>query len=336
MERSTIEILNELGIRVHSQKGDNYIIQCPSPTHEDKRPSCSVDIATGMFHCFSCGYGGGIHTLYKHMTGNKLKSDYSNTGYDTYNYVSKESKKVVKPKGDIELVDGEELSVFDNPRVMKYLESIGVSDEETIFDLEIKYTRYARYKSKYTPKLGSNGKENKGTAFVNRIIFPIYDENETLVNLEGRTFVGDTPKVLYVKNGLSDFVYNLDRCDPSKPLVVNEGLKNLLKIRNVEPNVVSIFGSNFSIKKQQLLIDRGFTDLILFLDNDRASFAMADKLDTTWDYDFRVCHSDVEGEDASDLTLRGIRTKINNSIDYGQWLMSRMRKEIENNEERYW
>lgn len=338
MEKSTAEVLNELGISF-TQKGNNYIMTCVSGSHVDKHPSMSMDIETGVFKCWGCNFKGNLHTLYKHMTGNKLDSGYHNTGYETYKYISKKKAKNLtesKPKGDIELVEGAECSVFDNPRVMQYLESIGVYDEETIYDLEIKYTKFARYKSKYTPEFDSEGKKIKGTAFVNRIIFPIYDSSENLVNIEGRSYVGDTPKVLYPRDALSNFVYNLDKCDPNMPLVVNEGLKNLLKIRNVYSNVISIFGSSFTLEKQKLLLDRGFTDLIMFLDHDEASFAMADKLDETWDYDFRVCVPDKYKDDASDLTLRAIKSKINNAEDYGQWLMNRMKKEFNSKLKEFW
>jgi hypothetical protein len=34
------------------------LVTCPF--HEDRRPSLSLDLAKGVFHCFGCGAGGGI------------------------------------------------------------------------------------------------------------------------------------------------------------------------------------------------------------------------------------------------------------------------------------
>lgn len=34
------------------------LVRCPF--HEDRRPSLSVDLDKGVFHCFGCGTGGGI------------------------------------------------------------------------------------------------------------------------------------------------------------------------------------------------------------------------------------------------------------------------------------
>jgi DNA primase len=39
-------------------KGDQVKILCPF--HPDEDPSCSVNLATGLFHCFSCHHAGNV------------------------------------------------------------------------------------------------------------------------------------------------------------------------------------------------------------------------------------------------------------------------------------
>jgi len=45
-------------------KGNDYVIKCISPDHEDRNPSMRIDKITGIFHCLSCGFKG---NLFKHF-----------------------------------------------------------------------------------------------------------------------------------------------------------------------------------------------------------------------------------------------------------------------------
>ena len=52
-------LLDSLDIKYLS-KGEDYLIKCINPDHDDKKPSMRVDKVTGIYHCFSCGYKGNI------------------------------------------------------------------------------------------------------------------------------------------------------------------------------------------------------------------------------------------------------------------------------------
>lgn len=43
--------------------GREYIIHCPNPKHPDRKPSCAVNLETGLWHCLSCGMGGDLVKL---------------------------------------------------------------------------------------------------------------------------------------------------------------------------------------------------------------------------------------------------------------------------------
>lgn len=43
--------------------GDEYHMVCPDPAHADTSPSCSVNLTSGYWHCFSCGVGGDLASL---------------------------------------------------------------------------------------------------------------------------------------------------------------------------------------------------------------------------------------------------------------------------------
>ena len=50
-----IDLLSEKGIKF-SVKGQDAIIACLNPEHDDNNPSLRVDRVTGIMHCFSCGF----------------------------------------------------------------------------------------------------------------------------------------------------------------------------------------------------------------------------------------------------------------------------------------
>ncbi len=64
--------LRGLGISGH-EYGDEFLTNCPKHFErtgkEDRNPSFSVNLNSGLFNCFSCGYSGGIHRLVADLKG---------------------------------------------------------------------------------------------------------------------------------------------------------------------------------------------------------------------------------------------------------------------------
>jgi len=56
-------LFTDLRVRYIGVSGDNYIIECPDPTHVDKHPSCYFHKKTLVYHCFGCGARGSIIDL---------------------------------------------------------------------------------------------------------------------------------------------------------------------------------------------------------------------------------------------------------------------------------
>ena len=42
--------------------GQDYVVKCLNPDHEDSNPSMRIDNITGIFNCFSCGFKGNLFT----------------------------------------------------------------------------------------------------------------------------------------------------------------------------------------------------------------------------------------------------------------------------------
>lgn len=60
--------LDELGIR-YKIAGDEAVALCPSPDHDDRKPSWGCNIRTGLHWCFSCGFGGSFARLVRAVRG---------------------------------------------------------------------------------------------------------------------------------------------------------------------------------------------------------------------------------------------------------------------------
>ena len=58
-----IDLLSERNIDF-TVKGQDAIISCLNPEHDDNNPSCRVDKITGIMHCFSCGFSGNLFTYF--------------------------------------------------------------------------------------------------------------------------------------------------------------------------------------------------------------------------------------------------------------------------------
>jgi CHC2-type zinc finger protein len=56
-------------VEVHNPRHHHGVIRCPSPDHEDRNPSCSVNLGNGYFKCFSCPAKGDIVDLHGLLGG---------------------------------------------------------------------------------------------------------------------------------------------------------------------------------------------------------------------------------------------------------------------------
>jgi hypothetical protein len=41
----------------------SVVVSCPSERHNDRHPSCAVNVKKNVFYCRSCGVGGGVLDL---------------------------------------------------------------------------------------------------------------------------------------------------------------------------------------------------------------------------------------------------------------------------------
>jgi DNA primase len=69
MSDPVLELLRDKNV-AFSISGKDYVTKCFNPEHNDSNPSFRIDKATGVAHCFSCGFKTNIFKFYGLLTNN--------------------------------------------------------------------------------------------------------------------------------------------------------------------------------------------------------------------------------------------------------------------------
>lgn len=107
------------------------------------------------------------------------------------------------------------------------------------------------------------------------MMFDFYDENDVLLTVKCRKpqkYKGGEPKEWYLPNfDNSPILYNMNKIDPTRPLVITEGMMDTMAvIESGYKNVVSIPGGTENLKFIERCYDwlEQFDKIILWFDND--------------------------------------------------------------------
>ena len=168
------------------------------PFHEDNTPSFIWNEKSNSFHCFSCNVNFGIIDLYMEQGLSYLEAVqklFEKTGIE-YNFGEKglaSKSSYVYPKREEE---------HDMTQVIEYLSKRKISERT------IKYT-----------DIQSDIHGN--------IVYNYYNDSDVLMNVKYRPshkIKKGEPKCWFQKGtGFTPVLFNMNKCDPSKPLVVTEG-----------------------------------------------------------------------------------------------------------------
>jgi DNA primase len=121
-----------------------------------------------------------------------------------------------------------------------------------------------------------------------RIVFPLYEAGN-LVGYAGRTTlpVSDTnPKWLFGKGLRKTFLYGLERCDPTKPLILCESLWAPLWFHEHGLQAASLMGSEMT-EEQEGCLDP-YPVITVALDNDAAGTEKAAAICARLKYKHRI------------------------------------------------
>jgi DNA primase len=267
-------ILRYLGI-AYQDKGDHYL--CRSPLRADHNPDFVVYKDRAFCVDYAGTYRGSLLRLFYKITGKLVKNaipsldfaeDESEVSWGFSSPREKEEKKEERRHGVV-IEEASIVSVYDDADAYRYCLSRGV-DEETIESWQVRYARRCRMHGVVDPKPGT-----PGTLFSHRILIPIVDAGETW-SVEGRIIRRDVDKktvrkVLYPRGCSVDTLFGIDHLKRDEPLVVVEGLMDLVRVRKVHPNSTCTFGIQIAPNQARMLND--FSKVILMPDSDKGGDA---------------------------------------------------------------
>ena len=239
----------------------------------DSRFHLGVNKKAGIFSCWVCKEGGTMIKLIKELEGISYKK--AHQLYENFCIFD------ITPKTPLELIIGvaQNDRVDPNQTIKRQVTTFLLPP--SILPLKIALKRYEQL-FKYIVGRGFTEEdvENWGEAyycfagkFQYRIIFPIY-LNGVLVNYVGRTIVKNPTRYLNCNNSeailpIKDCLFNYDSWKYKEPVVICEGIFDVLKIRKfTNYSTVGLFGKQISIHQLFLLKEKQPTKVWLFLDRD--------------------------------------------------------------------
>lgn len=282
------EIVKHFGLEGSYNERDK---SCSCPWHRDKTPSFIWNEKTNCFHCFSCGRNFGIIDLYLEQGMTYLEAVEKLFKQVDIEYNFNKRGVTLSPSRNYPKREN-----HDRTNTEKYLQSRGIS---------MKVINYADIQS-----------DSKGN-----VAFPYYNTDDVLMTMKYRLgFKYDKSSGMskcWSQPG-ADFVpllFNMNRVDPSKPLVITEGEIDALSVLEAGyNNVVSIPNGCSNMKWIEYNWDwlEQFDKIILWFDTDEPGIkARGDAIYRlgTW----RTYYIEIEPDD---LTPNGAHIKDANQLLY--------------------
>lgn len=300
-----------IGIKV-VKKGGNYWFS--SPFRDDRKPS--MICYTENFYCidFAGDFKGSIFKLFREITGKSLFNyfDVDNTFLldKTFeNALSKEKKRdSFKELSKVTInhtgASAEPVSMY--PKAMEYCKKRGITKEA------IEYFRI-----EYAENCMVNG-----TSYVNRLCIPI-EHKGTLISYEGRDITGEASrKVLYPMKSSVGTLFNFDRLDLTQPVVVVEGLMDLVRVWiHITKNVTTPFGVWLTETQEELF--NKIPKIVLLPDRDKGGDTLISKFDEFYSNEFEIAILPIEGSDPGDALLEDIQESYDNRISATKYFMDK-------------
>ena len=286
------EIFKKLKIKTFAETDEEIRMQCPSPAHEDSKPSCSFNKSKKVWFCHGCNAKGSLKALlesngiegdiHSHETPESLLKELNefnkNTeNEETYYYFRKEFKKIENET--------------DCPRYLS--ERLNI---ETIRHFNI----YVCH--------------NDNHIYKNRIIIPIH--NGQNLSFVARDYTNTAERKYLFPNGMpkSKFLFGDFHSDT---VILTEGVFDVMKMWEYGyKNCIAILGANLSQHQSQKLIKSGVKRLILYPDGDEGGIKlMKDSLSQHIFFDLEIMFSKW-GKDPSDMSQKEVNNAYNNRVSY--------------------
>lgn len=255
--------------------GNDVLIKCLNPEHDDRNPSMRIDRILGIFNCFSCGYKG---NLFKH--------------YDVEVSVPGMKAEKLKRKLNEIRATGVGLQMPEGwvPFTKEYR---GISA-----------STYAKF----------DAFQHFDSNFSGRINFPIKDGSGRIIAFQGRDESGTLPnKYMFTPKSIKLPLYPLVAPLQGKVILV-EGMFDMLNLHDKGlTNAICCFGvNNFSNAKLNLLKISGVTGIDVLFDSDEPGEKAAEKIKKMAG-EFPVRIVKLKSGDPGDMSLLQV-SKLKNKL----------------------
>lgn len=293
-------------LNVIREEGDEFACLCPFHENFDT-PAFYINKNSGLWHCFniSCAKKGRFQDLVKNITNETIYIA-NDTSIEQLELLTKTIDK------HRHVQDG-----FDE--AMERI-TINYRDPDDVKKLQYLVDRGFGLGVLEHFEVGFSTRQN-------RIVIPVRNENYKVVGFIGRAISeGDIPKYKYSDNfPRRNLLLNLCDVKFDDTAIVVEGSLDYLKVHQAGfPNVVSTMGSTVSPVQIELL-NKYFSSLILFMDNDDAGekgkHAIMDGCPRK---DIWVVPYPEDKKDPGEMSNEEIQNAINARITHLEYLFNRL------------
>jgi DNA primase len=221
-------------------KGNDFLVKCLNPEHDDSNPSMRVDQITGIFNCFSCQYRGSVFTHFGEKPNQmQMKREFL-------------KRKIVSVRA----------------------QSLGLPMPNGYFPYQgtwrgISPQTYKDFRAFTCETKNDDGSRN---AYAGRVVFPLTDGTGDICAFIGRDTGNETPKYLIQPAKARLPLFPATATPINGTIMIVEGIYDLLNLYDKGlRNVMCCFGSgNVSEEKLSILQMKGVDNIDIFLDNDTA------------------------------------------------------------------
>jgi len=295
--KARLDIVDVVGSYIELKKaGGNF--KAPCPFHDEKSPSFVVSPQKQIYHCFGCGAGGDAV---------KFVMEYEKLNYpealeklaDSYNFtLTHTDNKHNKPRSQVmdKLNEWYQTLLTQNQTALQYINERGIY-ESSIEKFGIGYAPESNATLQYIRSqqftmnesidmgvVGYNQERNQTYArFVERITFPIYSANGSIVGFGGRTITGhqakyvNSPETAFFNKSRLLYAYHLAKQDLYKKqeIIITEGYLDVIMLHQAGfTNAVATLGTALTHEHLPLL-RKGSPRIVMAYDGDKAGRAAA-------------------------------------------------------------
>ncbi|WP_457743396.1 DNA primase [Sulfurimonas sp.] len=295
--KARLDIVDVVGSYLELKKaGGNF--KAPCPFHDEKSPSFVVSPQKQIYHCFGCGAGGDAV---------KFVMEYEKLNYpealeklaDSYNFtLTHTDNKHNKPRSQVmdKLNEWYQTLLTKNQTAFSYIRERGIY-ESSIEQFGIGYAPESKATINYITSqqfsikeaidmgvVGYNEERRQTYArFVERITFPIYSANGSIVGFGGRTITGhqakyvNSPETAFFNKSRLLYAYNLAKQTVHKKqeIIITEGYLDVIMLHQAGfNNAVATLGT--ALTQEHLpLLRKGSPRIVMAYDGDKAGRAAA-------------------------------------------------------------